>query len=255
MTPGGAGDRNDGRDPPGQGCYTLTMHLPPLVPGTLLKRYQRFLADVRLSDGTMVTAHCPNSGSMRGCAIPGSPVWLSRHDAPSRRYPYTWELVSVEEVMVAINTAFPNRLVRDGIKDGFFPSLAGYDTIRSEVPYGREGSRIDLLLQGDRGRCWIEIKSVTLVEGGRALFPDAVTTRGQKHLRELREMVRQGDRGVVIFVVQRADGNGVSPADAIDPLYGTLLRDVAREGVELLACRALVSTGEITLSELLPLFL
>lgn len=231
------------------------MHLPPLVTGTLVKRYQRFLADVRLDDGSLVTAHCPNSGSMRGCATPGSRVWLSRSDRNGRRHPYTWELVWADGVLVGINTAYPNQLVREGIEGGALPMLAGYGTIRSEVPYGVERSRIDLLLEGEQGRCWVEVKNVTLVEGGCALFPDAVTVRGQKHLRELMAMVRQGDRGVIVFVVQRPDAGVVSPADRIDPAYGDLLRRAAREGVEPIACRARVTTTEITLAEILPVML
>lgn len=237
-------------------CYTLTMRLPsPLYPGTLIRRYQRFLADIQLADGTTVTAHCPNSGSMRGCNIPGSPVWLSKSANPARKLAYTWELVMADGFWAGINTGLPNRLVREAIEDGTVAELQGYGTIRPEVCYGEERSRIDLLLEGEPGRCWVEVKNVTMVEGGRALFPDAVTTRGQKHLRELMEMVRRGDRGVIFFVVQRGDGDGVAPADAIDPEYGRLLRLAVKSGVEALAYRALVTPEEIRLTERLPVFL
>ena len=176
-----------------------------LYPGKLIRRYQRFLADVELADGTVVTAHCPNTGSMRGCNLPGSPVFLSSSSNPARKYHYTWELVQADGCWVGLNTLLPNRLVREGIENGVIGELAGYPLIRPEVKYG-ENSRIDLLLEGPAGRCYVEVKNVTMVAGGIALFPDAVTERGQKHLRELMEVVRNGERGVIFFVVQRADG-------------------------------------------------
>lgn len=225
-------------------------HLP-LIAGRLIKRYKRFLADVELEDGSVVTAHCPNSGSMKGCALPGSPVFLSRSSNPNRQLPYTWELVLADRHWVGINTGLPNRLVREAIEEGSVEELQGYASIRAEVPYG-DHSRIDLLLEGEQGRCFVEVKNVTLVEQGRALFPDAVTTRGQKHLKELMRVVQQGDRGVIFFTVQRGDGNSVSPADAIDPEYGRLLRMAMESGVEALAYRALVTPQEIRLTERLP---
>ena len=228
------------------------MLLPaPLYPGTLIRRYQRFLADVELSDGTVVTAHCPNSGSMMGCAIPGNPVLLSLSPNPARKYQYTWELVYADGQWVGINTGLPNRLVREGIETGTIAELQGYDVIRGEVPYG-ERSRIDFLLEGSRGRCFVEVKNVTLVEGAVALFPDAVTTRGQKHLRELMRVVREGGRGVIFFVVQRGDGTSVAPADAIDPEYGRLLREALASGVEALAYRAVVAPEGVYLDHPLP---
>lgn len=227
------------------------MRLPPLLAGTLLKRYKRFLADVALEDGSTVTVHCPNSGSMKGCAIPGSRVFLSRSPNPDRKYPLSWELVQTNGFWAGINTGLPNRLVHEAIQDGIVAELQGYQAIRPEVPYG-EHSRIDLLLEGVAGRCFVEVKNVTLVENDRALFPDAVTTRGQKHLRELMRVVSEGDRGVIFFTVQRGDGQSVSPADAIDPEYGRLLRLALENGVEALAYRALVTPEEIRLTERLP---
>lgn len=230
------------------------MKLPPLIPGVLVKRYKRFLADVILDDGTTVTAHCPNSGSMKGCAIPGSKVFLSRSDTKGRKYPFTWELVECGEFLTGINTSLPNRLTREAIADGTVVELRGYGTIRPEVPYG-EHSRIDLLLEGDVGRCYVEVKNVTLVEGARALFPDAVTTRGQKHLNELMRVVRDGHRGVIFFTVQRGDADSVSPADLIDPEYGRLLRLAMANGVEALAYRAEITTHEIRLNRRLPVII
>jgi len=227
------------------------LRLPPLTPGTLLRRYKRFLADVVLEDGSTVTVHCPNSGSMRGCAVPGSRVYISRSSNASRKYPFTWELVESDGFWAGINTGLPNHLAREAIENGTVVELQGYETIRPEVPYG-EHSRIDLLLESQGRRCFVEVKNVTLVESGLALFPDAVTTRGQKHLNELMRVVREGDRGVIFFTVQRGDGRSVSPADAIDPEYGRLLRLAMENGVEALAYRALVTPQEILLTERLP---
>jgi len=231
------------------------MKLPqPLIPGRLLRRYKRFLADVELADGMMLTAHCPNSGSMMGCAAPGSQVLLSRSDNPARKFPHTWELVQADGCWVGINTALPNRLVREGIEQGVVVELQGYGSIRPEVCYGSERSRIDLLLEAP-GLCYVEVKNVTLVEDGVARFPDAVTARGQKHLRELMAMVERGARSVNLFVVQRADARAVAPADAIDPAYGRLLRQAAGAGVELLAYQARVTPAEIALCHPLPILL
>lgn len=231
------------------------MKLPhPLTPGRLLQRYKRFLADVSLADGSVVTAHCPNSGSMLGCAAPGSNVLLSRSHNPSRKLAYTWELVQVDESWVGINTGLPNKLAQEGIEQGVVTELQGYKRIRQEVCYGEERSRIDLLLE-EPGLCYVEVKNVTLVEGDVARFPDAVTTRGQKHLRELMAMARSGARAVNFFVVQHAAARSVSPADAIDPAYGRLLRQAAAAGVELIAYQASVTPAEIVLVRPLPVVL
>jgi len=227
------------------------LKLPPLTAGTLIRRYKRFLADVELEDGSIVTAHCPNSGSMKGCALTGSPVFLSRSSNPNRKFPCTWELVWADMHWVGINTGLPNRLVREAIEVGDVKELQGYTSIRPEVPYG-DHSRIDLLLEGVQGRCFVEVKNVTLVEDGRALFPDAVTIRGQKHLRELMRVVQEGDRGVIFFTVQRGDGESVSPADAIDPEYGRLLRLALESGVEAIAYQAQVAPEEIRLIKRVP---
>lgn len=229
------------------------MQMPPLMEATLIKRHKRFMADVELADGTVMTAHCPNSGSMKGCAVPGSPVFLSRSDNPKRKYAYTWEMAKIAGVMVGLNTGLPNKLVHEAIKNGTVSELQGYTAIRPEVPYG-EHSRIDLLLENSAGRCFVEVKNVTLLEGNVALFPDSVTTRGQKHLNELMRVVKEGDRGVIFFTVQRNDAQSVAPADLIDPEYGRLLRLALENGVEALAYRAVVTEQEIKLTERLPVF-
>lgn len=226
----------------------------PLIQGTLLKRYKRFLADVALPDGRIVTAHSSNTGSMTGCSEPGSTVWLRDSGSPTRKYPLTWELVEAEPgILVGINTHRANGLVREAIEHGTIEALGGYSTIRSEVRYGNENSRIDLLLEAnEKPNCWVEVKSVTLVENGIAYFPDAVSTRGAKHLRELAQMAARGDRAVIFFCVQRADAEALRPADHIDPLYGRMLREALKAGVEAIAYRAAVSPEEIRLSDQIP---
>ncbi|HCP45789.1 MAG TPA: DNA/RNA nuclease SfsA [Deltaproteobacteria bacterium] len=234
-----------------------------LVPGVLLRREKRFIVHVRLADGSEVVAHTNNSGSMLGCSEPGSPVWLSPADRPERKLKWTWELVAVGPagVLVGINTALPNQLVQEGTEQGVISELQGYTRIRREVRYGAEGSRIDLLLDDEQRAAsslpsaWVEVKNVTLAEGGRARFPDAVTVRGRKHLRELEWCVRQGDRGVLVFVVQRADVHSVTAADDIDPDYGHALRRAVDNGVTVLAYRAQVTLEEVCLVESLPVCL
>ena len=166
---------------------------PPLQTATLIKRYKRFMADVELSNGEVLTLHCPNTGSMKNCAEPGSQVWFSDSGNPKRKYPHTWELVSVEGNFVAgINTNRANALVKEALENNVVPALSGYDELRSEVKYGEENSRIDLLLERGDERCYVEVKNVTLGMGdGLGMFPDAVSARGTKHLRELKQMVEQ----------------------------------------------------------------
>ena len=223
-----------------------------LQSGRLLRRYKRFLADIELENGEIVTAHCPNSGSMLGCDFPGSPVRLSFHDNPKRKYRYTWEMVKIGEHWVGINTQVPNRLVAEAISAGLIPELKNYPQIKREVKVG-DHSRLDLLLKNRTERCYVEIKNVTLVENGIAYFPDAVTVRGRKHLHELLKLKRSGERAVIFFLIQRMDGEIFAPADHIDADYGKTLREVHRQGVEILPYRANVSPREIKLDKRLPL--
>ncbi|MBU1675254.1 DNA/RNA nuclease SfsA, partial [bacterium] len=184
----------------------------PLVRGELIRREKRFLVHVRLDadrpeEGRVVVAHTNDTGAMLGCNTPGSPVWLSPANDPKRKLKWTYELIETGGVLAGINTSVPNRLAQEGIEDGAIAELRGYDRLRREVRCG-ENSRIDLLLErGDDDapeRCWVEVKNVTLVENGTALFPDAVTARGRKHLRELAALAAAGDRAVMLYVVQRA---------------------------------------------------
>lgn len=232
---------------------------PPLIPGRLVRRYKRFLADVNLDDGTHVVAHCPNTGAMLGCDGPGWRVWLSPNDDPRRKLRFTWELVEVDGgTLVGINTQRANGLVREAVTAGLIPALAGYPDLRTEVAYGRERSRIDLLLAGHdvHGDCHVEVKNVNAaVDRGVAVFPDAVTARGTKHLRELARVVAAGGRAMVVFCVQRSDVTEVRPADAIDPLYGRTLRQVMAAGVEVAAWRASISNTAMALVTPVPVYI
>jgi len=230
------------------------MKLPPLVEGRLLGRRQRFFADVDLG-GETVVAHCPNTGSMLGCKEPGSRVWISRADNEKRKLAWTWEVVETAPgVAVGIHTGRSNRLVEEALVGGCLPELAGYAYLRREVKYGREGSRIDLLAEWGDGRlAYLEVKNVTAAAQDRvALFPDAVSERGSKHLRELMAMVAEGHRAAVIFCAQRGDVDEVRPADTIDPEYGRTLRRALAAGVEAYALGATVSPTEILLKRRLP---
>lgn len=233
------------------------MQFPGLISGVLVKRYKRFLADVILDDGREVTAHCPNTGSMKNCAEPGSRVWLLDSQNPKRKYPLGWELVEIEqEYLACINTGRANGLMREAIEQGVITELQGYGSIRQEVKYG-ENSRIDLLLsEGEQADAWVEIKNVTLLEednwGG---FPDAVTARGAKHLNELMAMVAKGERAVMLFCVAHTGIKQVRPADQIDPKYGRLLREAAAAGVEIMAYAAEISPESISIQQRLPVIL
>lgn len=228
-----------------------------LTEGKLLRRYKRFLADVELLGGEVVTVHTANTGSMTGCSEPGSKVWLSKSDNPKRKYPLSWELVEVKPaVLVGINTLLSNKLVEEAINAGLVAPLSGYSTIRREVRYGIENSRIDLLLESDSASdCYVEVKNVTLMKEGVALFPDAVTERGTKHLRELAEMVRQGKRAVIFYCIQRADALEFRPASEIDPLYAKTLAEAIDEGVEALAYCAEVTNREVKLVREVPVMI
>ena len=219
------------------------MKLPqPLLEGCLLRRYQRFLTDVELADGCVVTAHTPNTGSMKQCAVPGHRVLLSSSDNPKRKLPYTLELIEVNGHWVDTHTHRTNRVVEEGLRQGAIAPLAGYQ-VRAEYPFG--ASRLDFMLENEREKVLVEVKNVTLCcEPTVACFPDAVTTRGQKHLRELMAARQQGYRTVIFFLVQRGEAEAFTPVDAIDPDYGRLLRQAAACGVEVMAYRSLVTPTE-----------
>jgi len=228
---------------------------PGLQEVRLERRYKRFLADVTFPDGQHLTVHCPNTGSMLGCADPGMRVWLSRAANPERKYAWTWELVeALPGVLVGIHTGRTNALVREAILTGIIPEAKGYGELKAEVMAGK-GFRVDFLLSGHATRpdCYLEVKNVTAaVDEGVALFPDAVSERASRHLRELMAKVRAGQRAMLCFCVQRDDVREVRPADAIDPVYGRTLREAVAAGVEVLAYVARMSAAEAVLYRPVP---
>lgn len=238
---------------------TIQPVLPPWQMAELLKRYKRFMVDVRLADGHVITLHCPNTGSMRNCVLPSTPCWYSTSDNPKRKYAHTLEVVTTPGGHLAgVNTGRANALVQRAIVTGVIEELQGYTSVRREVVYGEEKSRIDFLLDGgvhDPRPCYVEVKSVTLMEApGQGLFPDAISDRGSKHLRELMTMVQQGYRAVLLFCVQHTGIEWVEPADKIDPVYGKYLREAIAMGVEVLAYQASINpvAADITLVRKLP---
>lgn len=226
---------------------------PPLTAGFLIRRYRRFMADVRLASGEVVTAHCPNTGSMLGCSESGRKVFLSYHDDPKRKLKYTWQIIEMPASPVGINTAVPNRLVAESIGAGLIPPLSGYDRIRREVKVG-EKSRIDLKLEKKGATpCYVEIKNCTLVEKGLACFPDAVTARGLKHLKELQALVKGGNRAVMFYLIQRMDAVEFRSADHIDPTYSRELKTARSNGVEIMAFDVGIDLKSIRIRNRIPL--
>ncbi len=230
---------------------------PALQPATLVQRYKRFLADVITPEGVALTLHCPNTGAMTGCATPGDTVWYSTSTNIKRKYPYTWEITQTAEgEYICVNTLRANQLVKEAISQDLIPELCGYKTLKSEVKYGSESSRIDFMLQADdRPECYIEVKSVTLADKDNGYFPDAVTLRGQKHLRELISVAAAGKRAVLLFAVLHSAIARFSPARHIDPKYAQLLNEAQKQGVEVLAYKAELSADNMTLRSALPVSL
>jgi len=226
---------------------------PDLIAGRLIKRYKRFLADVKLENGKIVTAHCPNSGTMKACSKPGQPVFISYHDNPKRKLKYTWEIIEMPTSLVGVNTMIPNRLVKTSIENRMVPELNTYHTIKPEITVS-DKSRLDLLLTNKNSteKCYVEIKNCTLVEDGIASFPDAVTKRGLKHLIELQKLVAQGNRCVMFYLIQRMDAKKFKPADTIDPAYGKELRKAVKNGVEVLVYDVIIDPEKIILNKKIP---
>jgi len=230
-----------------------------LQSGLLLKRYKRFLADIEINSDR-ITIHCPNTGSMKGCAEPGSKVWFWDSENPKRKYRHTWELVENHlGHLIGINTNRANQLVKEAIIDGVLNNLE-YDKMSQEVTYGKEKSRIDLLLENAGNKIWIEVKNVTLLDEnkpdvGAGYFPDAVTSRGTKHLRELMAQVEQGDRSILIFCVQHTGIKTVQAAEHIDPVYANTLKQAKAAGVEIIAAKTLINDQEIRIIGEIPVFI
>ncbi|MEO0612202.1 MAG: DNA/RNA nuclease SfsA [Pseudomonadota bacterium] len=225
----------------------------PLTKATLIKRYKRFLADLTLADGTEVTAHCANPGSMMGVAPTGATAWLSWSDSKTRKLPWSLELVEVDNTLVAINTNNPNKIGTEAIKAGLIPPLSGYETLRREVKYS-VNSRIDILLNGPgKPDCYVEIKNVHLMRTpGLAEFPDSVTSRGAKHLGDLSAMVAAGHRAVMLYIVQRGDCDSFALARDLDPAYGKAMDAARAAGVDVLCYDCDVSVSGVTARRPLP---
>ena len=224
----------------------------PLLPGRLIQRYKRFFADIELLDGTIITAHCPNTGSMQGVLKPGTPAWVSQNNNPKRTLKYTWELVEIDGTFVGVNTQNPNKIVGDALISGYIPELSTYSTIKAEVKYGAENSRIDYLLTDkDDNRCYVEVKNAhhSAVENGInvGMFPDSKTTRGVKHLHELMRMVDEGHRAVLIYCLQRGDCESLRFGVEFDPVYAKTAVMALKHGVEMMPYSCAITQQGITL--------
>jgi len=260
---------------PESGCVQkvgLVNYPSELIEGTLQRRYKRFLADVQLPDGTLVVAHCPNSGAMTGCWEPGAPCRVTHRPDPKRKLKYTLEQVCMDGVWILVNTMLPNHVVAEGIQAGAIPELSGYELLLREKRYGQRNSRIDILLLNGgtlppdavskvvKGveqvpateAAYVEVKNVTLMRDGAGWFPDAVTTRGTRHLMELMDVVKAGHRGVLVFHVGREDCAWAGPEERVDPVYARTLREAVQAGVEVLAYRCEVSASGAVLGQRLP---
>lgn len=223
-----------------------------LIKGKIIKRYKRFLADIELDSGELITAHTANTGSMKTCWEPGWKVLCSFHDNPKRKLKYSLELTNNGKSWILVNTSLPNKIAYEAVENDLIKELIGFDHIKPEAKIGK--SRIDLLLTKNSGeKCYVEVKNVTLKgEGELALFPDGVTERGQKHLRELMEIKAAGDRACMLYIVNRSDVSSFSPATEIDPVYSELLKEAESKGVEVLVYQTVITPTEVVLGPSLP---
>jgi sugar fermentation stimulation protein A len=215
----------------------LVHSYPPLLLGTLVKRYKRFFADIELETGELITAHCANTGPMTGICKVGNKVGVSSSNNPKRKLPYSWEIIHVDDVWVGVHTGLPNQVVGKMLAQKAIAELGDYDLAQGEVAYGNEKSRIDFVLTALQSKTFVEIKNTTWCDGSLALFPDTVTTRGQKHIRELISVLDGNTRAVLLYFINRGDCDRFAPGDQADPEYGKLLREAIAEGVEILPCR------------------
>ncbi|MFA0811885.1 DNA/RNA nuclease SfsA [Microbulbifer epialgicus] len=227
--------------------------IPQFQQASLLRRYKRFLADVESPEGEVFTIHCPNTGSMKSCWVEGAACWYSDSGNPKRKYRHTLEITTTPEgALAGVNTGRANALVEEAILSGVISELQGYESLRREVRYGDENSRIDFLLSGDQGDCYVEVKNVTLADGARGYFPDAVSARGAKHLRELQKLAESGVRAVLLYCVQHSAIETVEAAREIDPTYADALDSAVSAGVQVLAYKAQIGAEEIALVQPLP---
>ncbi len=227
------------------------MKFEELIHGKLIKRYKRFLADIILDDGNEITAHVPNSGAMTSCIEENCEVWLTHHDNPKRKLKYTLELTKMGKELICTNTGVANKIAIEAIKNGVITELQGYDNLKPEQKYGNQNSRIDILLWNNDSdkKCFVEIKSVSLNLGSTLAFPDAKTTRGQKHLEELRDMVQEGHRAVMLYIIQRTDNLPFRIAYEIDKKYNEIFEEVIKQGVEVLVYQSSINHKEIKISK------
>jgi len=224
----------------------------PLAGGLFLRRYKRFLVDVELDGDGIVTAHCPNTGSLHGCLGRGWPVRLSRSANPRRKLPFTWEMIHNGTCWIGVNTLNANRVAAEGVRSGAIPELGDYEALRREVTSGAT-SRIDMLLTRGEERCFVEVKNVTMInDAGMYAFPDAPAARGRKHLGELERLTAAGHRAVMLYIIQRSDGTGFTIDAGIDPAYAAALERATAGGVEVLAYRAEVSPQSIVIAARVP---
>jgi sugar fermentation stimulation protein A len=231
------------------------LHLPsPLIRGTLVQRYKRFLADITLENGELITAHCANPGAMLGLNMPGLPVYVSKSDNPKRRLKYSLELVELPTGLVGINTNYPNKIVGEALSENAISELSPVDDFRAEVKYG-ENSRIDFLLNQDAGRkTYLEVKNVHLSRGGKqAEFPDCETDRGVKHLKELANMVANGHRAINLYLIQRTDCDHFSFAEDLAPKYAAAAKEAHTAGVEFLCYDCQINLEQICIASRLPI--
>jgi len=223
---------------------------PHLIKGKLIRRYKRFLADVELETGEVVVAHCTNSGSMKTCIEEGAPVYLTPVDDPKRKTKFTWEIIYINNGWIGINTSIPNLLAYQWIKNGTLEKLKGYTTVKREVTFGN--SRFDVYAENEHEKCFVEVKNVTMKAGMFARFPDAVTTRGLKHLETLAKVKEQGIRAVMLYVIQRMDVETFGPARNIDPAYTNALKKAYKQGVEIIPVQVKVEPQGISYWRELP---
>jgi len=234
------------------------MQLPPLTHGILHRRYKRFLADITLDDGREIVAHCPNTGRMTSCWHPGAPVQVSHSDNPKRKLAWTLERVDMGRGWIGVHTGRVNEIIAEAITAGGIDSLTGYQTLKREVTFNTDAHRARLDIQLTDGKvadAWVEVKNATLLVGNHVQFPDAVTERGLKHLDVLAEIVAQGNRGVLVFAINRPEGACFSAADSVDPAYGRRLREVIELGVEVIAPRLVHRSQSISVEGSLPITL
>ncbi len=223
----------------------------PLISGRLIKRYKRFLADVRLDTGEVVTVHCTNSGAMLSCLEENAPVMLSMSKNPKRKTAFTWEMILMNGHWIGINTQIPNILAKEWLKSRILPQFPEYNMVRREVQF--LDSRFDIYAENKQEKCFVEVKNVTYKYGDYAIFPDAKTTRGQKHLKTLLKVKEAGYRAVMLYVIQRVDVDFFAAAQQIDPVYAALMQDVYQKGIELIPVRVKVSPKEIVFDKNIPL--